>query len=272
MEHGSCSGATHIFECFNHPFIDFVFKFIEVDIVFAVVVEVAIHIDGVAGENRSQFNIEATLTNSERHLVGAQEHLSVFAGFIQADRGNLSGAQCALDKELRVTCIVDYIDIFVAQFSHDTVNACALHTHASAHRVDTVVVAFHGNFGAFARYACHGANHDKAIVDFRHFEFKQAAEEVLAGARHGDFRIVVFVVHIVNHGTHGFALAIDIGRNLLVLRQEQFIFIIVEQEHFALPHLVHFAAHQFTFLRLELGVDSIFLQVKDFACQCLAKV
>ena len=72
----------------------------------------------------------------------------------------------------------------------------AFHAHACAYGVDTVVVAFYGDFGAFARYAGNGADIDQAVVDFGHLKFEEADEEEVACAADSDLGVVVLVVDV----------------------------------------------------------------------------
>ncbi len=78
---------------------------------------------------------------------------------------------------------------------------------ACAYGVDAVVVTLNGDLGAFARDASYGADADEAVVDFGHFEFEEATQELLVGTRYGDLGVVVLVVDVGNDGADGLAFA-----------------------------------------------------------------
>ena len=139
VEHRLGSSATHILESFDNPSVDFVAKFVEIDILF-VVVEVAVNIDFVAGEHRSEFDVQSAFTDSLSHLFLAEEHLGVFRLLVETDRGDFGRAEGALDEESGVGSVGNHIDVLVAELAHDTMDAATLHADASANRVDTVVV------------------------------------------------------------------------------------------------------------------------------------
>ena len=127
---------------------------------------VAIYVDVVACEHSCKANVQATLTDSERHLLGTQEHLGVLVLLIESDRRDFGRAECALNEELRIACVVDHVDVLVAQLADDAVNACTLHTNARSNGVDAVVVALDGDFGTFTRDSCNGADKNQSVVDF----------------------------------------------------------------------------------------------------------
>ena len=80
-------------------------------------------------------------------------------------------------EKFDIVCILDNIDVFVAQFAYDAMNTATLHAHTSTYWVDAVVIAFYGNLGAFAWDACNLLDGDKTVVDFGHFHFEQALQE-----------------------------------------------------------------------------------------------
>ena len=69
---------------------------------------------------------------------------------VEFDGRNLGGAQGTCNKQLLVVGEVDYVDIFVPQFTNNAMDAGSFHTHAGSNRVDTLVVRFDGYFGTFA--------------------------------------------------------------------------------------------------------------------------
>ncbi len=109
-------------------------------------------------------------------------------------------------------------------------DAGALDAHTCSHGVDAVVIALHGHLGALAGDAGYGADVDKAVVDFGHFELEEAAQEILARARHCDFGVVVFIVDLLDNGAYCLAFAEEVAGDSLVAGEEQLVFLIVEQQ------------------------------------------
>ena len=124
--------------------------------------------------------------------------------------------------------------------------AVTLDTHAGAHRVDTVVVGFDGDFGAFARDTDDVADGDKAVVDFRHFGFEQTFEENRRGAGEDDDGVVVFQFNFKDDGAYGVALAEVVGGNLFAFGQYELDFFFVEDENLFVPGLIYLANNDFT--------------------------
>ena len=73
--------------------------------------------------------------------------------------------------------------IFGAQFTHDAVDAAALHAHAGAYWIDAVVVALHGHLGALTGLAHDALDGDQAVGHFGHLLFKQLGQEFRRRAR-----------------------------------------------------------------------------------------
>ncbi len=109
-------------------------------------------------------------------------------------------------------------------------------------------------------------------MDFGNFKLEKAAQEVLAGARHCDFWVVVLVVDIFNHRTHCFTLTEEITGYAFALGQKKFDFVIVKEEGFAAPCLVNLAGDNLALEFRELIIDGFFLEVEDFALEGLAQV
>ena len=148
----------------------------------------------------------------------------------------------------------------------------SFHAHARAYGINTVVVAFHSDLGAFSRDAGHGADVDETVVDFRHFKFEEGTEELLRGAAHCDLGIVVLVVDIGDDCTHHFALAEKVAGDGFAFGQDQLVLVLVEQQDLLAPCLIDFGRDQLAFDFFEFCVDSFFLQVKYLGLESLAQV
>ena len=188
------------------------------------------------------------------------------------DRGDLCGAQRALDIEGCIRRIVDHVDILVAQLTHDAMNTRALHTHTSAHRVDAVIIRLHGHLRPLTRDACDALDRDQAIVDLRYLQLKEALQEHLIRTREDDLRVVVQVIHPQDDRTYGISLAIVIRRDLLRFRQQQLVALVIQQQHLLLPYLIHLSGNDMIDLVLIFSVKTIFLQLKYLRGQCLTQV
>ena len=145
-----------------------------------------------------------------------------------------------------------------------------LDAYACADGVDAVVVRLHGHLGSFARFAGHGTDSDQTVVDFRYFLLEQTAHEAFIGAAQDYFGVIIIIVYAFHYGAHYVALMEEIAGNLLLLRHQQVIVLIIDQEHLAFPDLMHLGRYEFTFLLLELIENRILLQVCDFSLQSLA--
>ena len=201
-------------------------------------VDHAVHVDGVAGQHRSQLDVLSTATDGQAHLAGIQEHLGLLVLLVEIDARHLSGVKCALYEQLRVGSPVDHVDILVAELAHDTVHTASTHADAGAHGVDTVVEALHGHLGALSGDASHRLDGDEAVGNLGHLLLKQMLKELTAGARQDDLRVVVLVVHTLDDGSHRLALAVLVGGNLLALGQDQLVVLVINEQHLALPHLI----------------------------------
>ena len=115
--------------------------------------------------------------------------------------------------------------------------AATFHSHASTNGVNAVIIRLNSNLCSFSGYACDGFDSDESIIYFGHFQFKKALHKHVVCTRKYDLRIVVDTVHTRYDRTDSLAFSIIIGRDLLRLRQDQFVAIVVKQKNFFLPSL-----------------------------------
>ena len=157
--------------------VDFVREFVEVDVILLLsVFSFAIHIDGVSGEHRGEFDVLSALTDGEAHLIGVEEHIGAFFFFVDHDVVHACRVERTLDVEHRVGGEGNDVDVFVFEFAHDAADAVTAHAHAGAYGVDVGVVAFHRDFGAFSRESCHIVEHNHAFCDFRDFATQELSQ------------------------------------------------------------------------------------------------
>src|SRR5690606_14767300 len=82
----------------------------------------------------------------------------------------------------------------------DTVNPRTLHPHTGAHRINAVVIGFHGHFGALSRQPHDLLDRDQSVFDFRYFLFHQFGQEEVVRAGNDDDRVVVLHLHALDNG------------------------------------------------------------------------
>ena len=272
IQHFACGAEAHILHGVEHPLVHFVGELVEIDVVDGLFAfDFAENVDGIAGEHRGELDILATFTDGEAHLVGIEEDVGLFEFFVDLNVVDVCRVEGALDEQHGVGRVRDDVDVFVAQLAHDAVDAASAHTHARTDGINVGVEAFDGNFRAFARDACHGAELNDAVGDFGNLPFEQAAQEQRAGARKIDLRVAVGVVDAVDHGADVVALVVEVARDLLVLGQQQVVFLFVYEQGFVFPRLVNFGRDQFSLTILILIIYGVVFELKDLAGQGLAE-
>src|SRR5574344_24815 len=264
---------TDILDSIDYPLVYLVGEFIEVDIlILLLVAKHAEYIDSKLSKHRSQFDIHTATTDGKTYLFRLQIYFCLMIFLIQFDAGNLCRAQGALDKEFDIRRVVDYIDVLIAEFTYDAMHTATLHTYAGSHWIDTLIIAFHSYLGALTRHTGHTADGNQTVIDFRNLSFKQALQECRTGTAQDDARIVVLVVHTLYHGTHGLTFVIIVSRYLLRLRQMQLVTLIIDEQHFALPHLIDLSTYHLSHSILIFLIERVMLQFQDFRSQCLTQV
>ena len=262
---------SEVLEGFDHPSVDFVAELVEVD-VFLAFLDVAVYVDGVAGDHGGEAYVEAFLADCQRHLLGMEEHLGLLLLLVDADGADLGGRERTLDEERRIGRIVEHVDVLVAELANDAVDSASLYADACSYGVDAVVVALYGDFRALTGDACHGLDRDESIVDFGHFLLEQAAQEPVVGAADDHLGVVVGVVDALNDGPHDVALVEEVARYLLLLRHYELVLLLVDEQHLLLPDLMYLSGDDFALELAEFGVDCVFLQVEYLRLQGLTEV
>src|SRR5690606_9500212 len=79
------------------------------------------------------------------------------------------------------------------------------HAHAGADGIDTLVVRHHGDLGTHTGVAGGRLDLKQALLDFRHFVFKQLADELGRGTRQNDLLPTGRVVNLVHPGANAIA-------------------------------------------------------------------
>src|SRR5262249_8802054 len=145
---------------------------------FAALLFLALDVDVPADELAGQPNVLAFLADGQRELRILDDHFQlVIFGIGNLDARDLGRAQRFLLEGHGFFAVRDDVDFLAAQFADDGLYAHALHADARTHRVDVFVAAENGDLGALARFAGGGADLHRAVVNFRHFHFKQALHQ-----------------------------------------------------------------------------------------------
>ena len=142
-------------------------------------------------------------------------------------------------------------------------HTATLHTHAGSYGINTVVVALNGNLCALTRHAGNLLNGDQSVVDLGHLSLQQTLQEHGARTAQDDLRVVVLVGHLMDDGTNGLTLAILVGRDLLRLRQDQLVVLIINEQHLTLPYLIDLTAHDLSYTILVLVVQAVVFQFEN---------
>ncbi len=154
---------------------------------------------------------------------------------------------------------------------HNAVDTAATHTDAGAYRIDTVVIALDSHLGTLSGHACDLLDGNQTVGDLGNLLLQQTLQEGGTGTGEYDLRIVVLVVDTLDDGTHGLALAIHVAGDLLALGQDELVVVVVDKEHFALPHLIDLSGHDLADLVLVFVVKLIVLELQHLAGQCLTQ-
>ena len=151
-------------------------------------------------------------------------------------------------------------------------HTASLYTYTGSYGIDTVVVALDSHLGTLTRHAGNAANGDQTILNLRNLGLQHALQEQRTGTRKNDAGIVVLVLYLLDDSTNGLTLVIVVGRNLLCLRQVQFITLIIDEQHLTLPHLVNLSRNYLSDLVLILIIQGVVLQFQNLRSQSLTQV
>ena len=137
------------------------------------------------------------------------------------------------------------------------------YTYTCSYRVDALVEAFYSNLSTLTWHTSNSANSDKSVGNLRNLSFEKTLKEFRAGTRKDNLWIVVLVVYTLNNGADSLTLTILVSRNLLCLRQDKLVVLIVNNENLALPYLVNLSCNNLTYAILIFIVKRIVLKLKN---------
>ncbi len=90
---------SHILEGLDHPGIDFVLEFVEIDILFLHLVALTVDVDHISGKHRCELDIQTLLADGQRHLFGTEEHLGLLLFLVDTDCRHPRGAERTLYEQ-----------------------------------------------------------------------------------------------------------------------------------------------------------------------------
>src|SRR6185312_1361460 len=178
----------------------------------------ALDVDLPAQQLGGKTHVLAFFADGQRKLRVIDDHFKLL--FAQVGDGNaadfgwlqrLFGEGCNLVTEF------DNVNFFAAQLANDGLYAHAFHADAGAYRVHILVAALHGDLGALAGLAGDGADHDRAVVDFRNLGLKQVLYQLRRGAGDNHLRTLGRAVHFKQHHAHALAHGKLLKARLLTL-------------------------------------------------------
>ncbi len=120
-------------------------------------------------------------------------------------RLTLAGCSAFSANVTAIFVVLDDVDLFAAQFADDRLHAHALHAHARADGVHVFVFRHDGDLGALAGFTGDGADHNRAVVNFRDFGLEQVLHQFRRGARNHNLRPLRRFLDAHDHDAHALA-------------------------------------------------------------------
>ena len=128
----------------------------------------------------------ALSADREAELILRDHHHRGFVitfAVVQVHTRNPRGADCFADINRGVWIPLNYVDLFVVQFAHDSLDADASLAHARPNRINPLLSSRNSHFGTLPRFAGDGTNLNNPVVNFGDFILEQAAQEIAVSPR-----------------------------------------------------------------------------------------
>ncbi len=184
----------------------------DVDPVGACVGMKGTRVQSIIRELRGQTDVLPLLADREGQLFVFDDHFHHLLGIVHdRDPLHLRGTDRIGDEDDRIFGPLDDVDFLTAQFADDRLDAGALHAHAGADRVHVTLPRIDRDFGAITRLTYGAADHDGAVVDFRHFLLEQFDQQRRIRSRQDDLRTLGTAVDPTNDGPHPIADVVVFG-------------------------------------------------------------
>ena len=181
-------------------------------------------VDAPAGELGGQPGVLTLAADGQRKLIVGHDddgRLAFFRMLFQKDVGDAGRAERLGNENALVVVPFDHVDLFVVQFANDALDAYTAHADARAHRVDPMLEGLHGDLGALAGLASDALDLDLAVIDLRHFQLQQAAQQVAVVTADDDLRAAIRLANFQNVDANLVVGAIAFSLNLMALGHDR---------------------------------------------------
>ena len=179
-------------------------------------------VDLPAGELGGEAHILAAAADAQRNCSSGTTTSTRWVSSSSTTLVTSAGARALTMKVAGLAVPRNDVDALALQFLHHRLHAHAAHADAGADRIDAGILGDHGDLGAAARIAGHGADLDHAVIDFRHFLGEQAHHELGMAARQENLRPAGFAAHVIDIGADAVAGAEALARDHLVAAHHAF--------------------------------------------------
>ncbi len=164
------------------------------------------------------------------------------------------------DEHGRIGIILQNVDFLAFQLPDDRLDARAAHADAGADRIHVIAGGVHGHLGSVAGLPDHLVDLDRAIVDLRHLELEDLADELRVRARQDDLQAGGGLLHFVDESSDAVVRPIHFPRALVLARHDAFRLAQVHEDG-AVPLALVVADDHLTDLVLILRVQRILLDL-----------
>ena len=140
-----------------------------------------------AGKLGGEAGILAFFADGQRKLAFRHHDHGGAVVLVGHNLHDFGGAEGVGDKALQVPVPADHVYLFALKLVDDVLNAVAPHSDAGADGVHPVLQGYDGDLAARAGLPGDRADFNDAVVDFRHLQLKEPAEELGVAAGDDDF-------------------------------------------------------------------------------------
>src|SRR6185503_1359235 len=140
------------------------------------------------GELACEADVLAAAADREAELIVGHHHLDPALFLVDDDSADSRRLERVDDERRRVLAPRDDVDLLALELLDHRLDPAALHSDASADRVDRAVVADDPDLGAASGIAGGGLDLDDSVVNLRHFLSEQLLHEIGVSARQEDLR------------------------------------------------------------------------------------
>ncbi len=164
----------------------------------------------------------SALTDRKGKLVIGYNDFHAVHVFIDDDFAYNSGSECVTNETRWVHVVRNNIDLLAVQFADNSLNSRALHTDASADRVNRRIARINGDLRTVSWITGCRFNTDNAVVDFSNVLAKELHEEAGVCTRHNHLRSTARTFDVDHESLDAVFHAELFGRHLLFIRDNGF--------------------------------------------------